>query len=621
MRAARIGADMPHITVTTTGGSEGRSLAYEPGASLLDILLANGVSVDNACNGKGTCGKCRVRVVSGDLPEPDETERRLLGQDALDTGQRISCLVSPRGDLVVEVPRKEGADEVLTSGFMPAFESKVDVEKRRVVLRRPTLDDQTPFEEQILAQTGAVAMDQTAMSAFPIGPGDYTAVLHDSHVICLEPGDTSRLLCGVAIDIGTTTVVCELVDLRSGKALASVADVNAQKRFGLDVLTRITYELEHPESGRTDLQWAIVSSLDAMVARACHEAGVDRSSIYEFTVGANCTMMHMLLGIDATSLGTSPYAPVFVSSRDLAASEIGLEGAPGARLYCLPSVSAYIGADIVAGAYVCDLKDERGHVLFIDIGTNGEIVLASRGKLLCCSCAAGPALEGMNITCGMRAQQGAIEDVRITESGVQLKVIGDVAPVGICGSGILAALRELLRCGIVRKNGAFVRAGKFADDDYRSKLIETDENGKRRFVLCQEPEKLVITQGDVRQVQLAKGAILSGFTALLRRAGIDMTDLDKVLIAGQFGAHLPASSLTGTGILPEQVEDRLVYVGNTSKTGAYLALMSSDAKRGMEKLAQAMDYLELGATDNYERLFSTCLIFPDGQERQDDNVR
>lgn len=597
---------MPNITVA----NKDRSFPYEPGGTLLEILLANGVYVDNACNGNGTCGKCRIKVLSGELPEPEDTELRLLKEGDREAGVRISCLVFPTGDLTVEVLQKESKHEVLTSGFVPEFEYNPDIQKIAVTIHKPTLEDQTPFEDQIVEQTGAVGVEQTAVHKPHIAPGEYTAVLCNGHVIDLEPGDTTSEMYGVAIDIGTTTVVCEVVNLRTGEELGSASEVNAQKHFGLDVLTRITYELDHPDNGVANLQKAIVKSINKMVDQACRESFVSRDRIYEFTVGANCTMMHMLLGVDATAIGKAPFAPVFVKSRNILASQIGLQGAAGARLYCLPSVSAYIGADIVAGAYVCDLKDEAGNALFIDIGTNGEIVLASHGRLLCCSCAAGPALEGMNISCGMRAEEGAIEDVVIDEDGVKLKVIGNADPTGICGSGILTVMRELLKTGIVRKTGAFVKANKFPEDDYRSALIETDEDGKRSLIMTTSPEKLLITQGDVRQVQLAKGAILSGFVALLREAGIDMADLDKVLIAGQFGAHLPADSMTGTGILPKEVEDRLVYVGNTSKTGAYMALMSKDVKRGMEKLAEHMDYLELGATKNYERLFSECLVFP-----------
>lgn len=597
-------------TITVEPGS--KALEYVPGKTLLDILLDADVAVDNPCNGKGTCGKCRVKVLSGDLHPLTDAEARLLSGKEINEGVRLACLVKPTGDMTIRSMHKERKHEVLTTGIMPEFEFAPDMEKRLVEVHRPTLEDQTPFEDQICNQLGVADLTADVLIEAQLAPGTYTAVLHDGRVIRLEAGDTMGALYGVAIDIGTTTVVCELVDLTTGEVLANASQINAQKVFGLDVLTRITYEMEHRENGIENLRKVMVKSINGMFGELCQKSGVSLNDIYQVAVGANCTMMHMLLGVDALCIGKAPFAPAFARAKNLPAACIGIQAAPGARLYCLPHVSAYIGADIVAGAYVCELDKATGNVLFIDIGTNGEIVLSKSGKLLSCSCAAGPALEGMNISAGMRAAEGAIEEVTITEEGNQFAIIGgDLEPQGLCGSGILAVLRELLKCGFVRKNGAFVKVEKLADDDWRKSMIEVDEDGKRSFVLVDSPEHMLVTQGDVRQVQLAKGAILSGFMALLKKAGIDMADLDKVVVAGQFGAHLTANSLTGTGILPAEVEDRIEYVGNTSKTGAYMALMSGQVKRDMERLAHEMDYMELGATENYERLFSECMIFPD----------
>ena len=601
---------------------EGKQYDFASGKNLMEIMLDAGLFIDNACGGKGLCGKCRVKITEGDAGEAGETERGILKAEELEQGVRLACLAYPVSDITIELLQKEKKHDVLASGYMPDFEFEPDIVKVPVTIHKPTLADQTPFENQIIDQVGAASIvghdgatgylgfDYTALREHSMLPGEYTAVIHEGKVIALEPGDTTGSLYGVAIDIGTTTVVCSLVDMLTGEELGHASEINAQKFFGLDVLTRITYEIENPEDGREKLQKAIVGSINKMVKSVCDKNGVTQDQIYEVSVGANCTMMHMLMGVDARPIGKAPFAPVFARAKDVKASDIGLKAAPGARLYCLPSVSAYIGADIVAGAYVCDLRNRKGNVMFIDIGTNGEIVLAADGKLMSCSCAAGPALEGMNISSGMRAAEGAIEDIHINEDGIDIKVIGDCEPAGICGSGILTVTKELLRTGIVRKTGAFVKADKFDAEDYRSKYIAVSEDGKRSFRMTEGgdgTDPLYITQGDVRQVRLAKGAILSGFMALLKKAGIGMADLDKVLIAGQFGAHLPAESITGTGILPFEVEDRIEYVGNTSKTGAYMALMSGKVKRQMEALAHNMDYLELGATDNYERLLSELL--------------
>ena len=587
---------------------DGKVFKYEPGDTLLNILLAQNYFVDNPCNGKGTCGKCRVKILNGDTPKPHPTEQKLISESDLNDGIRLSCLLKPEGDLEIELLQKERKHKVLTTGYMPEFEFDTNIKKQKINIHRPSLEDQTPFEEQIKNQIG-VYPDFEHLVGLTFEPGEMTVVLNGNDIIGIEQGDTTDSIYGVAVDIGTTTVVCALVDMINGNEIASSSMINAQKHFGLDVLTRITYEIENKEEGIKKLQKAIVDSINTMIEDICGQANINKENIYEISVGANCTMMHTLLGINATSIGKSPYAPIFTGAKNIKASSIGLEAAKGARLYCLPSVSSYIGADIVAGAYVCNLHKQDKNVLFIDIGTNGEIVLSKGGELLCCSCAAGPALEGMNISSGMRAQEGAIEDIKVTENGIELKVIGDIEPIGICGSGILAAVRELLKTGLIRKEGTFIKKEKLEESDYRYNMIQL--NGKKReFIISQSKNQLLITQGDIRQVQLAKGAILSGFIALLNKAGIDMEDLDKVMIAGQFGAHLPVESLTGIGIIPEAVKDKLVYVGNSSKTGAYMALMSRQVKQEMEELAKYMDYMELGATEDYERLFSSCLIFP-----------
>ena len=441
---------VPFITV-----NQGRKpLACKPGSTLLDALVENGVVVDNPCNGKGTCGKCRVRVRSDTLTPATETEKRLVPRKELDSGVRLACQLVPTEDMSVELMQGERGHTVLTEGILPDFTHKVDIEKKTVTIEKPTLENQEPLADQIARQLGLDALSVVAVAHVLLQPGRYTAVMHEGQLIAVEPGDTTEALYGVAIDIGTTTVVWN-----GRHALGDIWTCIADhaRSIRLDVLTRITYELEHPENGRENLQKAIVDSLNEMIGSACAEAGVARSSVYEVTVGANCTMMHMLLGVDATPIGKAPFAPVFARAQDIPADAIGLDVAAGARLYCLPHVSAYIGADIVAGAYVCQLQHETGNVLFIDIGTNGEIVLANDGRLICCSCAAGPALEGMNISAGMRASEGAIEEIRVSEDGISCTVIGDGEPAGLCGSGILAVMRELLSTGIVRKNGAFAK--------------------------------------------------------------------------------------------------------------------------------------------------------------------
>lgn len=521
--------------------NEDISFEVEEDVTLLEALVNHGHFIDNPCNGKGTCGKCKVKIHSGDPGEIGVSERKHIREKDEAEGIRLSCLITDWTELGVELIQNERKTKVLTKGYIPEFEMH--------------------FKEGY----------------------------------------------GISIDIGTTTVAVSLVNLRDGETKADASMVNMQKNFGLDVLTRISYAADNP-NGKDKLQEAIVGSINSMISLLVEEAKIDPDEILEIIISANTTMAHLLMGIDSTSMGRYPYKPAFTESQKVLASEIGIEAGKDTILYTLPHVSAFIGSDVVAGVYVAEMEKKKENQLFIDIGTNGEIVLAKEGKLYSCSCAAGPALEGMNISCGMRAEPGAIEDITISEEGIKLKTIDDEDPIGICGSGILAVVKELLKVGLVKDRGVFVKKEDLSEDDYRYSLIELD--GKKREFLMNESPRLVITQDDVRQVQLAKGAILSGFLALLNVAGITMDDLDVVYVAGQFGSHLPADSLVGTGILPAGVKDKIKYLGNSAKTGAYMALMNDDIKEELNRIAKDIEYVELAVTKNYESIFRNSMIYP-----------
>ena len=360
--------------------------------NLMERLLEKQIPLSNSCNGKGTCGKCKVRVVSGTITDVTDTERRLLTEKEVAGHMRLACMTKARGEVVIETGEGE-EDHVFTTGGVEGH-----------------------FER-----------------------------------------DADKHGYGLAVDIGTTTVVATLVNMDDGTEGPTYAQINPQKTYGLDVLTRITYETEHKEAAISQLQKAIVQGLNEATTAVCNEAGIEVTEITEIDVAANCTMLHMLAGVDARPIGRAPYKPAFTDGQKLKARDLGLMGAAGAMVYLLPSVSAYIGADIVAGVYVCDLRQSPGKPLFIDIGTNGELVLEAGSKMYSCSCAAGPALEGMNITSGMRAAKGAVEDVHIGPDGIRLDVIGKGKPHGLCGSGILAVVRELVRTGLVTRRGAFAR--------------------------------------------------------------------------------------------------------------------------------------------------------------------
>jgi uncharacterized 2Fe-2S/4Fe-4S cluster protein (DUF4445 family) len=525
-----------------TVAPEGKVVFCPPGKDLWTALTEEGIWVDGACGGAGTCGKCKIEILSGTSSPLTDSEGRLLSEKERARRRRLACRVVPAGDMVVDA----GAP------------------KKRV----------TWTSEAVSGISGTY---------------------------------------GLAVDVGTTTVEAALVDKSTGKVLAGQSEINPQTRFGMDVLSRISYVMGHSD-GVDLLQKTIVNLLDRMAEDLCRRAGVSSSSIDAVAVAANCTMLHLLLGVNPASLGTFPFTPVFLQGRDLLAGEIGLKTAgKNARLYCLPSVSAFVGGDIVAGLYASGLSRQRGSALLIDIGTNGEMALSRERSLVSCSCAAGPALEGMNIRCGMGAAAGAIEDVFVDEDegSVRLKTIGGEAPVGICGSGILAAVKEFLRVGLVRRDGSLVAAEELPFWRRRLAALCRQEDNQEggHLSICLSGD-VVVTQKDVRQVQLAKGALLSGVCALLDWAELQARDIDKVFVAGQFGAHLPAESLTKCGILPAEFGEKIQYIGNSSLSGARMALTSPSAREEMEALARSVTSLELSATPGYSELFMKCLEFP-----------
>jgi uncharacterized 2Fe-2S/4Fe-4S cluster protein (DUF4445 family) len=536
------------------------------GRNLYDVLSENNL-MDAPCGGVACCGKCKVKVFDSPF-QVTEDEAQFLSEAEIGAGWCLACTHTAEQDLKIELPPKEKVAAISCKGFLKPFKQNVNISK--------TLNTQGNTEVWI-----------------------------DGRPAATESGDTRDKLYGIAVDIGTTTVVASLVDLSNGKELLSMSCLNSQKVFGQDVITRINFAMTH-DRGTWVQQKTITKDLQTLIQGIYDEfnktSEICAADVYEITIGANNTMVHLLAGIDPSSMGTAPYLPAFEGPQILNGfKDLGLPVNPLCSVYCLPAVSSFVGGDITAGILACGIHQQNNNVLFIDIGTNGEMVLSQNGQMCACSCAAGPALEGMNISCGVRAADGAIEDVQIIGSGehteVKLSVIGDCMPTGLCGSGILSVVAELNRSGILHKSGR-LNAHPLVD-----KI-----DGKKRFYLSRE-YNIYITQNDIRQVQLAKGAILSGIQTMLEYNGMADNDIDEVVVAGQFGTHLKAESLTGAGLIPQDLEDKVKYVGNTSKSGAYLCLMAKDERQTIENLAEKIDYIELSRLEGYDNVFVKAMNF------------
>lgn len=574
-------------------------LHVEPreGRTILELLREKGILLESPCNGKGLCGKCKVRILKGEVSARSAQEENFLTPEERDFGIRLACLTVPLEEVELDPLGllREGGGGVLGSGERP------DIPLAPVVTEEPIHLAPSSFED---GRSMCAALE--VGGDLPLSLMRELPALEENREVCLVRYggapvalQTDGTLYGLAVDIGTTTVAVALLDLRTGARLAEDGFVNPQKAFGLDVLSRIHYDIEHP-GGVLELQRVLVERLEQSARTLTESLGRTPETIYEVVVGGNSTMLHALLGIPLASLGQAPYRSVFSHAVTVLASELGLALHPQARVYCIPSVSAYIGGDIVSGALASRLDQVEDTVLFLDIGTNGEMILSQHGRMYACSCAAGPALEGMNISCGMRAEPGAVEHVRLDGGCVELGVIGGGAsPRGLCGSGLLEAISQAVSHKLIAKSGRLT-----AD----SPLTDTDERGKWRLVL-DAAHGLYVTQADIRQVQLCKGAILSGILTLLKQLKVEPEAVDRVLVAGQFGKHLDPASLTGAGILPACLREKISYIGNSSMTGAELCLLSGAERQRAEALAQTISYVELSISDGYEELFTRSLQF------------
>ena len=409
---------------------------------------------------------------------------------------------------------------------------------------------------------------------------------------------------GIAVDIGTTTVVAVLVDLASGKELESYSCLNSQKICGQDVITRIHYSDENLD-GLKYLQNLILDDLRNLINKLLEN--YDAQDVKAVTVAGNTTMIHLFAGVNPHSLSAAPYKPMFDGALKLSAKDLNLNNLD-CEVYCLPAVAAYVGGDITAGVLACGIDEMTGKILFIDIGTNGEMILANNSpsgvedvkslNLFACSCAAGPALEGMNITCGLRASDGAIDDVSIINNKIKFSTINNATPRGICGSGLLALIAELRSHKIINSSGRF----------NNHELVSLDSENKKRVVLDAEHD-IYLSQKDIRQVQLAKGAILSGVVTMLKAADLKPEELDKVIIAGQFGAHLKAESITGAGLIPDSLTQKIIYAGNTSISGAEICLLSQTQRGQCENFTSKINYIELSTLEGFDKIFIESLKF------------
>ena len=597
---------------------------YVPSGTLLSkAAAAAGRAVETPCGGMGICGKCKV-LVNGAVTQPDSTERERLTEDELSSGIRLACMTAAVGEVRVEIPEasRSMVQKILSRGVHRECAVLSDVKKVYCELEPPSLkDEQAGFErlaahlvDQNIELMPNLAVLRTLSSKLENAGYKVTAVAHGDYLIGIESGDTSSKCYGIAYDLGSTTIVGYLMDLTTGEEMAVSSIMNSQMIYGDDLISRISFALTGSH-GATVLQSAAVDALNRIATALIESAGISGDHIYKVTVVGNTCMTHLLLGIDTASLGRSPFVPTVCSDITLSAHDLSLHINPDARVVVLPNIAGFVGSDLV-GVLLSNLYEDDGSTrLAVDIGTNGEMALMHKGKLYVCSAAAGPAFEGAGISCGMRGADGAIDSV-IIDGDVHITTIHNKRPLGICGSGLVDAVAQMLKAGILDESGRIIApedAGKLPDA-LRKRIKKTDQGIEIVIAAAKESgtgKAITISSADIRHLQLAKGSIHAAIQTLLKTAGITDEDLDQILLAGAFGSYIRVESAIRIGLIPDVTPEKVVSIGNAAGSGAKLALLCEKEMELAGKLAKMAEHIELAVSPDYQKELMERMMFPE----------
>ena len=603
------------------------------GTLVIEAARLAGVDIQQPCGGQGRCGRCAVQVTEGRVRR--RSALRLSPED-IAAGYALACQSVVEGDCSITVPPQEKIERRLTTersaaevtvppGYSPAAQP---MRRVALTLTPPDMQDQTDdwsrLQTALRQQTGIEAFHISLTLLRRIGAvlreGDWavTALIETdawdrpngpARLIDLYPGHVpdDAPLWSIAVDIGTTTVTLWLVDLMTGAVRAQVAEYNGQIARGEDVISRIIYAGK--DSGGLELRDLVLKTINALIATACKRAQADPAKVVKATIAGNSTMIHLLLGIPAESIRLTPFVTAVNHTPTLQADVIGLDVHPEATVDCLPGVASYVGADISAGVLSSGLDDTGPVTLFMDVGTNGETVLGNREWLVTCACSAGPAFEGAGVLHGMRATEGAIEEVWINGDTYEptLRTIGGVMPRGVCGSGLIALLAEMFLTGVIDRSGR-------VNLKLPTTRVRQGEHGAEYVIAwgsqTQDGKDIVITRVDIDNLLRAKAAIYAGFIVLAEKVGVPLETAEQVLIGGAFGKNINIEKAVMIGLLPDMPWDRFRFLGNTAVRGAYLALLDRAARARIADIASRMTYIELSADNTFYDAFTSALFLP-----------
>ncbi len=601
-----------------------RTIEVAPGESMLRVAQGAGVDIVATCGARGRCRSCRVKVLKGDIPPPTVQDTVQLGHEEVQERFRLSCQTRVIADCTIMPvpPKTETGHQILGTGAGVASD-RVSLDsgvKKHVVSAKAPAEEhhQTSDVEEIVSAVGAAVDPVVPLAVLRRVPqvlrarkGRLTVTTFNQRIIDIEPDDTSSHCYGMAFDIGTTSIVGSLMDLATGEQLAAVGGVNPQAVYGGDLMSRIAYA-QFDSKKLTTLRARVLNQINDFIKQACDSAGVSAGHIYKIVIVGNTCMHHIFLGIDTSYVGLAPYAPVEREAIVIPASELPLKSAVNAQVCFLPIVAGFVGADTIAAILATRIYDSDGIRVLVDIGTNGEVVMGSKQKLMACSAPAGPALEGGQIKHGMRGAVGAIQALSITDD-VVCDVIGDVPAIGLCGSGLIDAAAKMLDAGVLDAAGRLRRSDmEQLPPAVRARLVGAQ--GERAFVLARaqeagKDEDITLTQLDIRQLQFAKGAIYAGICMLQKLMHVVDEQIEELLLCGGFGNYINIDSAVRIRLLPPLPRERLSYVGNAAHLGAQIALLSESERTRAARLARDVEHVALATAPEFQEIFVDACNF------------
>ncbi|MFC1726294.1 ASKHA domain-containing protein [candidate division KSB1 bacterium] len=585
----------------------GKEAAFRETITILDALRRIDISVFSSCSGNKTCGECRVKI-TGIVPGIDDIDKIFITPKDLEKGWRLACLHNIEDKMIIEIPDLPKKGKILVSDLKKTEKPDINIDKyfiRSEVLKQETGSSYLNIINKLSLADSKIYVSKDKFAQIEKNmDNDFTICIHGKRIIHVEKGDKSDRKYGLAVDIGTTTVVGMLVDLNTGKTIAVEWGMNAQSKYGADIMSRIDYSSK-TKKGLKILQNSIAVTLNNIIKGLRIKTGINTTNIYSAAIACNTVMAHIFAGISPSSMGYFPFRPVFLDDITIKGKDTGLNVNPEAEISLIPGIGGFVGGDITAIIFITGLHKKNEVSLALDLGTNGEMVLGSKNSITGGSTAMGPAFEGAQISCGMPAFEGALCKFSIENNKIQYKVLGNKESSGICGSGLVDIIAEFLNNGIIDSTG---RLNHTENSKFKNNIFEI--NGQKAFLIYKNKSKQVfVSQRDIREFQLAKGAVRAGIEILLKQNQTEIENIDKIYIAGAFGNYLSKKSLIKIKIFPDFPLEKLHFVGNTASMGAKAALLSKNVKKEMRSIAQNTRHISFAGDPEFQDIFTESMLF------------